>query len=418
MKMNKLFTAILVVIGFTKIKAQNSNSLSSSPYSLYGLGLENPLSTGKNDGLGYAGLAMTSANSLNLLNPASLGGINQHSLFYNIGFKLESKYLEQNRDSEHITSGNFSNLALGMAINNRSGIALSLMPKTDVGYEVSGLYSPIEGSSELFETEAEGNGGLNNFMLSYGYALTDKLRFGANASLLFGEITETQFNYIQSNILYIADENDYSGFRFGAGLQYDLSKSISLGLTAKTPVSLSGSQTRTISQYYADDEIVAGIVEENEVDNFDLPLELGFGLQLKLMDGFDVLADYKRHFWSSTNQSDALGKFTDQDFFNLGFSFSPLPNSNPLIYANHLEYRAGAYYDSGNLEINDQKISKYGLSLGIGFPLNKQDKSMINLSYSYGTQGNINNGLIKENFHLLSLNFSFEDLIFVTRKFN
>ena len=66
----------------------------------------------------------------------------------------------------------------------------------------------------------------------------------------------------------------------------------------------------------------------------------------------------------------------------------------------------------------DQKISKYGLSLGIGFPLNKQDKSMINLSYSYGTQGNINNGLIKENFHLLSLNFSFEDLIFVTRKFN
>jgi hypothetical protein len=43
---------------------------------------------------------------------------------------------------------------------------------------------------------------------------------------------------------------------------------------------------------------------------------------------------------------------------------------------------------------------------------------MLNLGYSYGQRGQISNGLIKENYHLLTLNLSFEGIWFKRRKIN
>ena len=41
---------------------------------------------------------------------------------------------------------------------------------------------------------------------------------------------------------------------------------------------------------------------------------------------------------------------------------------------------------------------------------------MINLSYSYGSKGLLQNVLVKENFHLVTLNLSLEDIWFVKKK--
>jgi hypothetical protein len=43
---------------------------------------------------------------------------------------------------------------------------------------------------------------------------------------------------------------------------------------------------------------------------------------------------------------------------------------------------------------------------------------MLNFGYSYGQKGQVSNGLIKENYHTLTLNFSLEDLWFVKKKIN
>jgi len=43
---------------------------------------------------------------------------------------------------------------------------------------------------------------------------------------------------------------------------------------------------------------------------------------------------------------------------------------------------------------------------------------MLNIHYSYGKEGQLSTSLIQENFHLLSVNISLEDLWFVKAKFD
>ena len=85
-------------------------------------------------------------------------------------------------------------------------------------------------------------------------------------------------------------------------------------------------------------------------------------------------------------------------------------------FFNSLEYRAGFNYDNGNLEVNNKRVKNQSINLGIGMPLNSSSNSMINIGYSYGSKGQITNGLIKENYHLLSINLSLEGIWFQKRK--
>ena len=55
-------------------------------------------------------------------------------------------------------------------------------------------------------------------------------------------------------------------------------------------------------------------------------------------------------------------------------------------------------------------------SLGVGLPL-EFTKSALNINYSYGIKGTVGNDLIKENYHMISINLSLEAIWFVKRKF-
>ncbi|WP_373055913.1 autotransporter outer membrane beta-barrel domain-containing protein [Zunongwangia sp. H14] len=405
---------IICLIIISGLQAQ-SNLLSNSPYSLYGLGVSNNLSTGKTNALGNTGIALPSATEINNLNPASYGAIPSKSFFYDIGLKYEITTLNEGSSEEVKTNGNFSNLAFALALNEKSGIGLSLIPYTNVGYSVSAIETAIEGSQENFYTYIEGHGGLNEFKLNYGYSLSPSFRIGATGSLLFGKITEDETDYIGTNILEIKEENRYSGMRLGLGMQYDLSEKFSLGSTINLPASLGAEQDQEVYQYYSS-TLINSTTEDNNIDNFKLPLELGLGINAKIRRNLSFYVDYKREFWDATGQTDELGSFTDQDIISAGLEL--IPGGNPLKYTNYIQYRAGFNYNSGYLRVNEDKVNSYGLSLGIGLPVKTGTASMFNLTYSYGRKGQVNNGLIQENYHLLTLNISLQDFWFQQLKFN
>ncbi|WP_405295276.1 hypothetical protein [Algibacter sp. Ld11] len=405
--------AVLLVVSSTVLG--QSNALSSSPYSLYGLGLTNDIGTGKINGLGKSGIAMPSSTFINNSNPASFGAIPQNSFFYDFGFKTETNTSAEGGTSNSNIIANFSNIGIAFPINEKSGFAATLIPFTSVGYTISGIESYIEGSSNLFSSAIEGEGGINDLKLNYGYALTENFRLGITASALFGKITETETNYIfadsYSSIL-IEEDSRYSGLRLGAGFQYDIVNNLSVGGVVNLPATLSGDKigTTTIST-----DVTAEVYEtDSTIDDFKLPLEFGFGLQTTLKQAFTISLDYKKSFWDDTNQSDQIGTFVDQNFFGAGVQFKS--TRNQLKFFNRLEYRAGFNYDNGNIEIDNTRISNSALNLGIGIPLKRDTSSMINFSYSYGNKGTISNGLIKENYHLFSINLSLEGLWFQKRK--
>ena len=161
--------------------------------------------------------------------------------------------------------------------------------------------------------------------------------------------------------------------------------------------------------------LVESTEEEFDIDSFSLPIEFWLGLNAQLRKNLSLTADYTKEFWSATGQIDGLSAFIDQDIIGLGMEFSG--GGNPLYYANKIQFRAGMNYSSGNIKISEKSISDYGVSLGVGLPVQPNKKSMLNLTYSYGQKGQISNGLIQENYHQFSLNISLEDISFLKSKF-
>lgn len=411
--MNKktILIITLLLLLYIPLASQNNNSLSSSPYSLFGLGEKNQTSTGKVNTLGGLGFAFKTATEINLLNPASYAYIGDESFFFDLGFRAQTQSISDVENSNREIAANFSNIAFAFALNKKSGIGFGLSPYTNVGYSLYGKTSSIEGSSDTYITDAFGEGGLNDVKVNYGYLLRENLSLGISASYLFGKITQSEINYFQDNILKIEDANYYSGFSLGIGLQYQYSPKLSFGSIINLPVSLKGSQTRTVTQIYADAEVY-----DNDLDNFKLPFEFGLGFINTINENFIINADYKRSFWTDTNQSDYFGSYTNQDSFGLGLQYQT--QKSDLKYLNTIQYRTGFNFDNGNLLINNSRINNYAYSLGLGLPISKRSSSMLNVNYSYGIRGKASTTLVKETYHLLSLNFSFEGIWFQQRKLN
>ncbi|MDN3666134.1 hypothetical protein ACFFU1_04600 [Algibacter miyuki] len=410
-----IFYTVLLFISSKSIA--QSNSLSSSPYSLYGLGVSNDIGTGITNSLGKSGIAMPSTTFINNSNPASFGAMYKNSFLYDFGFKAETNTMAEGSGSNSNIIANFSNIGIAFPINARSAFSATLVPLTSVGYTISGIESYIEGSTDIFSTSIDGEGGINDLKLNYGYGLTKNFRLGLTASALFGKITETETNYVLTNsisTILIDDDSAYSGFRLGAGFQYDITEKIAIGGVVNLPTSLSGDKISTTT--ITSEATIETIESDSSIDDFKLPLELGFGLQTKLNDAFVFSFDFKKSYWNDTNQSDQIGTFVDQDFFGAGLQFKS--TKNQLKFFNRLQYRAGFNYDNGNIEIDDTRISNSALNIGLGIPLKSDRSSMINFSYSYGSKGTISNGLIKENYHLFSINLSLEGLWFQKRKIN
>lgn len=411
MKIRIILIFLICYFSINLIFAQNNN-LTSSPYSLYGLGVSNSLNTGKINTLGGAGIAMPSIDFINNLNPASYGAIRPNSFFYEIGVRAEKDQLNDNVESESRLNGNFSNLSIAFPISKNSGAGITLLPYTTVGYTMFGIETSIEGSYETFLSNIIGSGGLNDIKLNYGYSLTDKFRIGVYGSYLFGTIKEEEIDFIKGVIIINNEKNYYNGFRFGAGFQLDLFDNISIGTTASFPTQLNGSQTETV--------IIPNsrpiINKDIDLDPFELPLELGFGLHIRLDKSLFLNVDYKKNFWDSTGQSDYIGEYVDRDVFAFGAEY--IPKKNAIEYWKRIQYRSGFNYDNGYLSIDGNRIHNYSLTIGAGLPFSRYTHSMLNIGYSYGQKGLISNGLIQENYHTLSLNFSFEGRWFVKRKVN
>lgn len=415
--MNKyIVLAITISLVLTSKLLAQTNSLSSSPYSLYGLGVSNEINTGKVNGLDGLGIALPSNTFINSSNPASFGAVPLNSFFFDFGLKAETNTLAEGGSNNSNIIANFSNIAFAFPVTKRSGFGVTLIPLTSVGYTISDIKSSIEGSETgYFVSDITGSGGINDLKLNYGYALTNNFRLGITGSALFGKIEQTETDYLPSSSLIIEDVSNYSGFRLGAGLQYELFKKVSFGATVNLPVSLNGSKESIVNLYDSDGNSDLSETYEKDIDAFKLPLEYALGLKTTFKKYLNLNLDYKKSFWEDTNQSDQLGDYVDQDVFGFGLEYAAV--KKPGKFFKNMEYRAGYKFSNGNLEVNHERIKNSTFNFGLGIPFNNGTNSMLNIGYTYGTKGQITNGLIKEHYHLLSINLSLEGIWFQKSKF-
>ncbi|MFD2541442.1 hypothetical protein ACFSSB_03860 [Lacinutrix gracilariae] len=411
--MNKSKYLIVLAMVCSLFGYAQTNNLTSSPYSLFGLGVESNSNTGRSSGLGKTGISLDASGGVNLYNPASFVTLKENEFVLDFGGSAELIDLSVGNLNEQSTTTTFTNISLGFNYNGKYGMGLTLKPATTVGYSLIGLQSNIEGSDEEFITNIEGSGGLNELRLDYGRKMNNNLNLGIKTSYLFGKITESESINTSDSYLNISEKNYYSGFQIGLGLQYKLLKKHNLGFTLDFPTVLKGSKDVTIGKYSNFAYAVLEQTTGEDIDDFYLPLKLGFGYSAYFKNLL-LTADYNKKFWSATNQEDALGDYVDQNIFSLGASYTINPKSQK--YFNRVNYRFGLNYNTGYLKVEDKNIDSYAASIGFGLPLGK--RSLINISYSLEKKGTTESILIEEYINTLNINISLSDLWFQKPKYD
>ncbi len=412
--MSKIKTFMVFTLISISCFSQSGN-LTGSPYSLFGLGVESNSGTGINSGIGRTGIALEAPSSINLYNSASFATILEDRFILDLGMYSELQNIKSGDREEFRFASNFSNLAMAVSLSDKSGAGLSLIPSSSVGYALIGIESTVEGSNDTFRTNIVGSGGINEVRFDYAYSLMKNLSTGIKLSYLFGTIEEDESIITSESLLNIGETNYYNGLKVGLGLQYQFLDNYNFGLVFDFPTNLNGKRDTFVEKLSPSGlSILEDTIDEN-IENFELPLKFGFGFSTKIKT-LQLNADYTFNAWSSTNQSDTIGDYVNQNIFGLGAEYTIDPTS--LKYWKRINFRAGLNYNSGYLEVDNTRIDNYEASIGFGIPLGRQSYSLLNISYTSGIRGTTDSFLVEENYNTLNINLTLSNLWFQKRKYN
>lgn len=406
--MNKI-TISFIVCYITTIFISQAQSDFSSPYSLFGLGQDNTSNFGGYTAMGNTGIASKNLFSINKANPASITSIASSTFLYEIGVSGTNSNKKTTNSSQTNTDFNVSHLAMAFEVKNYWKMNFGLVPYTKVSYEID-LIKPIEGTSLSIDNNISGSGGINEVFWGNGIKLGKNLSVGVELSALFGNINEDEYIDLGSTSVSLTSAKRYFGLGVNTGLQYTfnsiLGTETTIGATVSLPTSLSGTEDESGTKSLNGSSSTTILDDtDNDIDNFELPLKIGFGITSIINKSLTVNADFRKNYWTDAYSSNNTYTFQDQEIYGFGVEYQPSKNLD--TFWNKLKYRAGANYNSGYLILQDQNIDNYSISLGLGIPLSKSIySSMLNVNYSYGKEGTINNNLIEDNYHKLSINLS------------
>lgn len=390
-----------------------SQSISSSPYSLYGLGSLYDADFGIIPSIGTSGIALPSDTFINNLNPASLAYLPQHHFMFEVGGKAIATSFQSSSKTEKRNNFQFSHIAFAFPVTKKSSFSIALRPYSSATFKISDFKLPISNSSEYYTLNAEGSGGLNSFDFSYGYRVTKKLSVGVSATVLFGNTTDDRSYIIANSLTTINKKTDYNGLRATLGAQYKMDSTFTIASTFKMPSQIKASKVQSIENVSNSNSSTIETDVASDTDDYYMPIEIGFGISKRFKNNLNMILDYEKSLWNNTNQSELYGDFVNQNRFALGFTYRR--NKNVRSYSDRIQYATGLSFDTGYLEVDGKRVNNAAISFGVTLPI-ENTFSAVNISYSYGQKGKIGDGLIKENYHKLSLNLSLDGIWFAKRK--
>jgi hypothetical protein len=147
---------------------------------------------------------------------------------------------------------------------------------------------------------------------------------------------------------------------------------------------------------------------------FTFPYYIGGGFAVAYKNSMTISADYLYHQWSNTSSDNSNFNYANTNALRVGLEYFPGRYSK-LGYFGGVAYRAGFYIEDSYLELDGKRIADKGITAGLGFPF-LQNRTTLNIAYSYGMNGTLENHLIKENYHSIMFNLSMHDWWFIKRK--
>lgn len=420
----------------------------NSPISRLGLG--NPIGQYFSALGGMAGVsaAFNDPYHLNLQNPASLSYL--QATAFEIGLDGQYTALRDGNTTDSYSTGNLRYMALGFPIKNpinealdrksspwQSGLAFSLTPLTDVGYDIQTVQNP---GTQLSATNfLKGNGGTYRLQLGGGIRYKD-FAVGLAVGSMFGKITNSRrvvFDSLSSAYTTeFLDDFSVRGLMLNMGVQYTYhfkktndkgervrsGRRLVLGAYGQPGTNFT---TRSNSFHQRFQLLPNGaIIRDTFVNEIEIsrkgsmPAELALGLSYESNNKFRLGLEYGMGNWSTYTNDAKPESLTDSWHIALGGEYIP----NALSFNNYFQkvrYRGGFRYGADPRSVGGEQITAYAASIGFGFPiiLPRQQTSFLNVAFEGGKVGVTET--LSETYVKMTLGFTLNDNSwFFKRKFN
>ena len=407
--MLKLFRIYFSVLIFLVVaQGPLSSQITTSPYSIFGLGFLEGNSSGTSRAMGGTGLAFLSERSINYSNPASYSGIDSLLSIFELGVFSKYTIYSTKLDNQSLMNANLRHMAMGFRITPWLATSFGFSPYSSVGYTIN-TTAPVEGSSLEFAKTFTGDGGVNKVFLGGAVSLINNLSVGINASYLFGNVTHTEsspvFDYSLEDATFV------SNFIFNYGLNYQLDINkwrYNIGLTYSSPKKLNTRNTTTIQTAYQVE------VLKSRMYKYSVPRSLGAGFAVN-KGFFRAGFDYEWSNWEEVEFINTHLNTRNSNRYSLGVEFPSLgirKGSGKMIF-----FRFGGEYRESYMIIKGVPINYRAVTIGAGLPL-KGVVSVLNFSLELGQNGTIKRDLFRENFVTLNLDLSLRDMWFIKRRYN
>lgn len=286
-----------------------------------------------------------------------------------------------------------------------------------------------------------------------GRELLSQLSVGASGAYLFGNINQTTRVIYPGSITYFNSKRERSvqvnDFVFNVGLQtnftIDSSRyhgpdtlkrgkrilmkekvKLGFGFFAGIPSGVMAKQNNIIYTYALND--VGGETPKDTVLNsqgvrgsIQLPLEMGFGFSLKKGERLNLLVDAATTNWSAYKSfGESSSNFKNSYRVSAGINYTP--NAGAFnSYLKRVQYRLGAGYTNGYLDLKNTQIANLYVTAGLGLPVGlgrSYDRAVVNITAQFGKLGTTSNNLLQEQYARIILGFTFNNRWFVRPKYD
>ena len=424
----KLFVIILVLTIPIGMYGQNSSS-TSSPYSRFGFGTLNSTSFGRGDAMGGIGIGTRNSFQINTANPASYTSIDSLTFLMQFGVDAKVTYSQTTSSSNTRNNVNFNHMTFAIPITRWWASSFGLLPYAAKGYTITSNNGTLD---LLSSSSFSGTGSLTKFYLGNAVRLGKHLSLGVNTWFMFGKLDDNTYIYYpndNSAYDYLKDVSlSAHGFGITGGLQYHIetkkNNSFTLGLTYEPQVNVNSTYTiheeRALFRGSSTTSEIVDTLQHVESNNkgLQLPLSYGAGFSYSIKNKITFGADAYYQKWK---ESMFLGQRTDfltnSSRYSTGLEY--VPNQYSIrSYWERTQYRIGGFYENSYLTLNGIQLKTYGVTFGLGLPLSRMYRSLLNISCELGQMGTTQKNMIKETYAKFTIHVMLHDRWFFKSKFD
>ncbi len=414
MKSNFLSFTVMMVGCFAF--AQNATL---SPYSYYGIGQPVSTRTAENNTIGGV-TTYADSTQFSLDNPATLGKLKY--VQYRLGANYKSTVKQSPLASESATTASLNYLALSVPTKHFV-FSFGLKPKTATGYRINTTNTQ---DGVEYNNKFTGSGGVNSTFLGIALNPIDGLSLGVSAFYNFGfneKIYLQTLTGVQNSTQFLT-RSELSGIHFTLGMHYSRTifseYMLQLSATYTPNATLESNNTRTISTITPSGNL--GTQSKIDLKNLTITTnkfaaESTFGLGFGKPQHWFAGVTYANASQGITNplQNSSGVNYVAASRFSAGGFYIPKYDSF-TNYLSRVVYRLGTRWEHLGMELNNNGLKDFGISFGIGLPMNVLSK--VNIGVELGQYGTTDAGLVKENYTNIMLGFSLSDLWFIKRKYD